>query len=301
MPSRHPRGPDLASFAAAYRRRVVASCPDHADLAFRLIDRLPPEQWRLEWCLPWWLGETFGVEPAIRTELCVSNLLGLGAIRLTDDLADGELAPADAEAAPALIAALHAASRATYDRLFATASPMWPIFAARLAAWREATAARLRDRFDPDDADAVHSLATRGAPLQIGASAIALLCGRDDAIPMIDDCLDRALSAHVMYDDFADWRDDVDAGRSNVFVAFAGGTREDVLLALLRGRELAYTNRLKREAIAAAVLATQLGCPPLATHLRVFARRANREFREARRQNRQRTIRATELLFGIAS
>ena len=164
-----------------------------------------------------------------------------------------------------------------------------------------AAGARPPVRFDPSDSAAVRSLARRGAPLKIGAAAIALLAGRSDALAAFEECLDHALSALVMYDDFSDWRDDADAGRWNAFVAFAGGTRDKTMLALLLGRERAYANRIRDEAMAAAGLVTQFGCPALANHLRAFARRANCEFAEGRRQNRQRTIRATELLFGIAS
>src|SRR5512143_3995595 len=87
------------------------------------------------------------------------------------------------------------------------------------------------------------SLATRGAPLKAGARAMTLLGGHGSAWPLVEGCLEAALTALALYDDASDWELDLEAGRWNAFVAAAGvadqrpasrvANRTRVLLALL--------------------------------------------------------------------
>ena len=195
---------DIAGVLAAYEQRVIEVCPDQQPLARALIERLPPSRWTLEWYLPWWLGHAFGLEAAVSREMVLSNILGLGSIRLQDDLADGEVAPLDVEGARILSAALYEAALEPYRAWFPPASSFWSELDRRMTAWR---------RHAPDD------LAARGAPLHVSALAASLLGDNSGVDPSLVACLDRIIEALVRYDHVSDWEADLDAGRWNVFVA----------------------------------------------------------------------------------
>jgi hypothetical protein len=199
---------DVTDISAAFEARVRAVSPEHAILAKRLLARLSPARWTLEWYLPWWLGHAFGLDPRIARDLVLSNVLGLGSIRLQDDLADGEVDSADVAGATVLAAALYQAALAPYRARFAVRSPFWAHLDGCMVAWREATEGTSRGR-----------LAAVGAPLRISAFAACLLAGRPDAYRSLERCLDGALEGTVRLDHIADWEADLDAVRWNAFVA----------------------------------------------------------------------------------
>jgi hypothetical protein len=251
---------DIADVAAAYERRVREACPEHLPLALLLLERLPPARWTLEWYLPWWLGHAFGLDPEIAREIVLSNLLGLGSIRLQDDLADGEVAAENIEAATVLSAALYEAALAPYRARFDPASPFWAHLESCMTEWRAATLG------------AEHRLAGRGAPLRISAFAVCLLADRIDAFPALGRCLDHALEAMVLYDHFGDWEADLDAGRWNAFVASTSRGpqhpeqrdrhRTAMLVAMLTTDAVAaHFGRIEVEMLEAAVLAEALEVP----------------------------------------
>ena len=220
-----PRAVGLA-FDAVIRRR----CPEHAAFARQVFERLTPERWRLEWNLPWWVGRAFGLDPIVAGDLVVSNVLGLAAIRIRDDLADGEVAARNVEAARDVSDALLEAALAPYRRRFEPGTPFWRRFDELMTAWREGT----------EQPDAPRSTTSTGAPLQIGAIAACLLTERADAIPAVEAIVDDAVESLVLDDHVADWEADVAAGRWNAFVASLGvpasdpaSTRRAVLVALL--------------------------------------------------------------------
>jgi hypothetical protein len=258
---------DIKAVAAAYERRVRQASPKQLALALALLERLPPARWTLEWYLPWWLGNAFGLNAAVSHEIVLSNVLGLGSIRLQDDLADGELPIDDADDARALSAALYDAALEPYRARFDARSPFWPQLERRMAAWHSAS-----------------SLAARGAPIHVAATATCLIAGRMDAYPTLEACLDLVLEALVRYDHVADWEVDLDHGRWNAFVASVspGPQAAD---ARDRHRRTTYVAMLTSDAIAAwfegvdhglaqaVALADTLdpSVPPLAAHLRSFA------------------------------
>src|SRR5215212_6076164 len=118
MPSSKPDELDPTAVSAAYERRVAAIAPEQVPGAVRLLDRLDPKRWRLEWHLPLWVGNAFGLDRAISTETAVSNVLGLASLRLRDDLIDGDVDVGDAAGAPVLIATLYEASIDPYRSHF---------------------------------------------------------------------------------------------------------------------------------------------------------------------------------------
>ena len=84
---------DVERVSAAYEARVRAVLDGDFPAALHLTDRLHPQRWALEWNLPMWLGDAFGLEPRVSAEIRLSNVLGLASIRLSDDLADESYRP----------------------------------------------------------------------------------------------------------------------------------------------------------------------------------------------------------------
>ena len=265
---------DVAGVADAYERRLRETCPAHLPLAMRLLERLPPGRWTLEWYLPWWLGQAVGLDATPAREIVLSNVFGLGSVRLQDDLSDGEVAAEDDDDARTLAAAMYELALEPYRTWFDPVSPFWRHLDARMAAWRAAS----------DGNPASAGLAARGAPLHVSAVAVCLLTGRMDSYPPLESCLDHALEGLVLYDQVADWEADLDAGRWNAFVA-ASSPGPQVEAARERHRAATYVAMLTGDAVAdyfgriddvllrAAAIADTLRppVPPLTEHLRAFA------------------------------
>jgi hypothetical protein len=280
--TRSAPGLDVNAIRAAVHDQVAALPERDRALALATLERVADPNWTLEWHLPWWLGEAFGVPSPIAARAVLSNVLGLVAVRLHDDAADGELdGHSEAHAGPSPAAAQRVAEALlgtaidVYRPLFPPDSIFWRDLGRFLDAWRAADARR----------DGRSSLAARGAPLKAGARAMTLLGDRPAAWPLVERCLDAALTALALSDDASDWEGDLEAGRWNAFVAGLGvvsqrprdrsRNRSRVLLALLDGdgAPAAYAT-IEAEARRAADLAAAFGCRPLADHLATVASRA---------------------------
>lgn len=274
QPSMRASELDELAIRTGFRRRVRERCPDHEAFAMSLLERLPPDRWRLEWHLPWWLGEAFGLDDDVSRELVLSNVLGLASIRLDDDLADGEVTERDLDAARAVGAALFDAAIEPYRRRIPRDSTFWPAFVDVMAAWRSRGVER-----------GSRTLVAAGAPLKVGAMATCVLAAREDALPALEALLDEVIESLVLDDHVADWEADVAAGRPNAFVHLAIGepgpnpvaTRRAVLVALLTTDALPRTfTRIvagfQRAAGAARDLDNRL--EPLAKALLVMADQA---------------------------
>ena len=295
---------DVAQIVTAFERRAEAVCPDERDLAIRSLRRLTPANWTLEWYLPWWLGQAFGLDPVVAEETVLSNVLGLVSIRLQDDLFDRDVAAADVPGATRLSAALFDEAVAVYRRRIDGASPFWQFLERSMAEWRRASAG--------DGPLRVADLPCRGAPLKVAGFATCLLADRADRWELVDRCLDHALAALVRYDHVCDWEDDLRADRWNAFVAALSPlpqssanrdrNRSAVLAALLT-REVvtAEFGWIRDETLRAARLAAELGCPPLAAHLFGYAERTVAQGAEIQAHYRGAAERATTLIFGTSA
>lgn len=302
---------DIASVMAAYERRVREACPHHLPLALQLLERLQPARWTLEWYLPWWLGHAFGLDREIAREIVLSNLLGLGSIRLQDDLADSEVVAEDVAAAGTLGAALYEAALLSYRARFDPASPFWGHLESCMTEWRAATHGNAPSGSSDvgGSGDGDRRLAGNGAPLKISAFAVCLLADRVDAFPPLDRCLDHALEALVLYDHVADWEADLEAGRWNAFVASVSSGpqvpearerhRSAVLVAMMTTDAVAaHFARIEEGMLRAAALAETFGVPvpPLADHLREFAARVTEQGTAIQEHYRGLAERAARLL-----
>jgi hypothetical protein len=265
--------------------RAAAASPGDAELARRVVERLQPPRWTLEWHLPWWLGQAYGADPAVVDDVVLANVLGLAALRLEDDLLDGEVAPEDVPGATRLSPALFDAAIAIYRHRFDPGSPIWLAIRRAMQRWRAGTSAGA-----PAGATRPiggtwerRRLARRGEPLKICASAMCLVAGRERDLPALEQAIEHALAAWVLADDAADWEADLRARRANAFVSALLATAPATRTADLRGEALVamlttdalerYYRRIEREALSAAAIADRLGVTEFARHVRTFGER----------------------------
>jgi hypothetical protein len=223
QPSRLPELLELAvksQFGAALAGEPAAL----AELGRRLLDRISPPNWTLEWSLPGWLGDALELAAPAVADLTLANVLGLAYIKLQDDLIDDEVAEGDRPVALLLSTVLHRKWPLVYTGLLSGDSPFWGFFEKYMAQWVAATfwsRRALSKAFrDYDEVD-LRGLGERGAPLKICAAASCLLAQREGLIPQLEPVLDHLLTGAVLLDHALDWSDDLAAGRYNAFVAYA--------------------------------------------------------------------------------
>lgn len=289
---------DTLALATAYERRALAACPQHLPLALRVLHRLDPARWALEWHLPWWLGAELQLDTTLSRELVLSNILGLASIRLRDDLLDGDVDSGDALAVPQLSAALYEAAIDVYRSLFPPSSELWVELAMRMAEWRAAVADNAAPPRADADPDAIaRHLARRGAPLKVSAFAVCLLAGWTDVYPTLARGLDHALAAMVLYDHLCDWQDDLAAGRWNAFALEKN--RAEVLAAMMATDAIGtYVVRIHVEFDMAQKIVADLGLRGLATQLAATAAKVDQHAMQLQAHYRMVNERAVALMFG---
>lgn len=273
------------AIAAAYEQHVRAVCDGDFPDGLQLRGRLDPSRWVLEWSFARWVGTAFGVADRIWRQIALSNVLVLASVVWQDDLEDGELAAADPARARDVGESLFEAAMQPYRTLLPAHSPFWGAQKHWMSVWRAATtraaiqvtaADGRSERFEPA------ALAVRGAPLKIPALALCLLANRFEAFPTFEACIDRTMTGLVLYDHFADWREDIAHSRWNAFVEFTVACRparpgsptfadvQGVMLTHPLVRD--YFTLIDRELLAGAELAAEVGVRDLALHLHGLAR-----------------------------
>jgi hypothetical protein len=305
---------NLELIADAYKRTVTRVAPDHLGLAQRTLKRIAPARWEIEWYLPWWLSETFGLDAARAQQFVLSNVLGLAAIRLEDDLADGDIAPAEKAMASELAKALLDAALAIYHHHFPPAAPFWTRVQALMRNWRAATAAV--NHLNEWDLSTLRDLRTvtaqqvaaLGAPLKIGAYATFELTGQPE-LPEMDRLLDHALIATVLYDHAVDCHADLRAGRWNLFAAacsnlpqtaaFEKENRLQLIQAWMSSEKpRSYFEHIGYHCGQARQLNREIGAPALEVYLAGFEMEIWQTFEALASQYHQHLEKATRILFG---
>jgi hypothetical protein len=254
---------------------------DAAELGARLLVKLSPPQWQLEWYLPRWLGESYGLTEEVTGTLVQANLTGLIFVCLQDKLVDEGFDPAALPAAICLGAAAHQQWIQHYLPLFEPSSPFWRQFDDYLTQWLHALAGS-NQMPDSDFITVLHGepglLAQRAAPLKICCAAAADLAQRADLLAPLASTLDHLHVAAVLLDHAHDWREDLEAGRYNAFVHFASPIPQTLdQRALNRQRvheELflgdtgrTYFDHALRSLELAQAQAALTACPPLIAYL----------------------------------
>lgn len=215
---------DLESVRNDFLKTVTRRAPVHLELAHRTLTRVSPARWQMEWNLPRWLGETFGLAQAIAREFVLSNVLGLVAIRLQDDLADGDVAIEEIDSANELARALYTAALEIYHPYFPRQAMFWTRVENYMREWRDATtmvnALNVSDlnELNAFESKAAQCLVQLGAPRKISAFAVCELT-QPEKYPALNQLLDHAFIAAVLHDHAVDLDKDLRAGRWNLFVA----------------------------------------------------------------------------------
>ena len=178
-----PRLPEMLEMPSrpSLELRWSASPRILAESGGRLLDRISPPNWTLEWSLPWWLGNVFELSATAVAALTLANVYGLGYIKLQDDLIDGEVGGDDRQAALLLSSVLHRKWLLVYSGLFPGGSVSWCYFEQYMTQWVRATWASRQEYSKPWAAwgeEDLLILGHRGAPLKICAAAACLLAQR---------------------------------------------------------------------------------------------------------------------------
>lgn len=278
--------PAILAVSAELRAVCAAISPELSMAGERLLTRLQPPYSALEWGLPGWLGDTFGLTPSAIHRLTLSNMLGLGYVWLLDDLADGEVREAERLATCALTTTLYEHALLNYQALFPADSPFWIYLRRWLDDWLRAL---LASHSPPAVAPAasphehLHRLAAKGAPRKICCAAACLLAGSEAALEPLNRSLDHLMAATVLLDDAHDCAADLAAGSWNEFVAYVSAlpqapeqreaNRRLVLRELIEGQQgRPYFAALREHVWAAQAAAHEAGVAGLSQYLAWFER-----------------------------
>ena len=272
---------DMLAVRATYSATLSACTPELRNLGAGLLDTLSDASWTLEWYLPRWLGEAFGLPRDQIQALVLANVYGLGYVRLQDDLTDEQMSQDSRRLTAALADILYRRAIEQYVLLFPDNSPFWRHLDAFMSEWRLATNANTLQPaidFDRLASEDLIGFAGRGAPLKICGAAACLLGQGDNAIAPLSVALDHTLLAHVLLDHFDDWQDDLASGRFNLFVAYASPLAQTpdtctentgrVILELYgAGHGSGYFSLIRREMRVARKLVEVIPCPGLSAYL----------------------------------
>ena len=262
--------------------------------------RIGPDRYALEWNLPWWIGRALGVDASTCAKLALGNVIGLAALRLRDDLEDGDVAADDVAPARRLSEGLLEAALAIYRDLFPLSSPLWQRLDAWLAEWHDATRAGASSQ-------RATQLVARAGPVKASAYGACLLCGRGELFATLESSLDSALTAMVLFDHLVDWQHDLRAGRWNAFVAHAIGEQyaagDDPVGATGVYRSLltedamgTYANEIESNMRRAIESTSDTGMTALENHLSELNERMKEHSQALRTHYRGLAERATALL-----
>lgn len=266
-------------------RRILDNLADlpqeAADLGARLLAKLSPPQWQLEWYLPRWLGDSYGLLPEMTESLSVANVTGLLYICLQDKLADDGLPPSTATAAICLSAALQHRWGDRYRPLLDGMPLFWRYFDEYLAQWIHALA--YSNQMPDQDFSTLlcaepGRLSHRAAPLKICCAAATCLAERANLLAPLTSALDHLHVAAVLIDHADDWREDLEAGRYNAFIHYASPTRQTLDQRAANRRQVyemlflgdagrAYFDHALHHLDVAHHHAQTCACPPLVTYL----------------------------------
>jgi hypothetical protein len=274
----------LAVYADARAALITLPAP-LSSAALRLLDRITPPYWTVEWYLPQWLGDAYALSPEATHALVLANVYGLGYIGLQDDLVDGEMDDESRALKVCLAGALYRLWTEQCIGYFPAASPFWQQCHLCMNQWLLAT---LQSNQQPNTdfftfvRESYLHLAWRGAPLKICCAGAHLLAQIEFDLHALLDAVDHLLAAAVLLDHERDWQEDLAAGRYNTFVHFASplpqvlgeqeANRRQVLEKILLERATAPYFELIQEQIDFAMEKAQVaGCMGLLTYLQDFS------------------------------
>jgi hypothetical protein len=255
-----------------------------ADSGRQLLAGLTPQQWPVEWQLPWWLAGSFDLPSVTWQALTVCNLLGLGYVRVQDRLAESRGLAVSVNSEIVLAGAFYEAALAELAELFLSTPVFWQRRRKYMTEWLQSLLEGDRPSRRPfamwQQQDFAR-LAWRGAPLKITATGACLLAGRPDAMQPLTAALDHMLIAQVLLDHADDWREDLAGERFNAFVACASDVpqtranleisqRRVLGLLMLDDPNGVYFSLVDAHINEAKARAAEVGCMALVAYLAAF-------------------------------
>jgi hypothetical protein len=219
--------------------------------------------------LPWWLEASIRVSPSrgFQRDLVYSTVNGYYAVRLIDDLMDGDKPP-PREVIPAL-QFFHTEFERTYARYFPFGHPFWEAF---IDGWLTAADAASRDAgFETIDEERfVQVSAKKTIGARVPLAAVCHRYGRTELLEPWFRFVELFGAWHQMLNDMVGWNRDLDAGRTTYFLSQArASTRSTDSIAewvvadgLSWGRSQLHASMDKL-----AVAARGLQCPPIVAYL----------------------------------
>lgn len=281
-----PRLPphEIQRLRECYRRELEALSPALGVQGEELLAAHSPQQWPAEWHLPWWLATSLGLTDGQWRALAVCNLLGLGFVRLQDQLVEGSANSDWPTTGVVLASALHESALARLGGLFASTPEFWEYRRAYMAQWLRSLLEGDRQPGRPFaqwQQEDFARLAWRGAPLKITATGACLLAGQPATVRPLATALDHMLIAQVLLDHAEDWPDDLPGQRFNAFVACAselpqtqanaGINQRRVLGLLMLGDPVGvYFSQVEVHIDRARAYAAEAGCAALVDFLSAF-------------------------------
>lgn len=229
-PDRSPIEPLVDRAAARVCERLREALPRTADAIVGWMESLAPGARIPAYFLhprafpavqlPWWLDRADAageIDMALHAELIYSTMQGYFAIRLIDDVMDGE-ARARASLLPAC-AFFHVEFMAVYRRRFPPGHRFWRAFA---RSWYGSADAAMADAaIAALDLAAFRAIAAR--KLEAARIPLIALChARDRTVPRAWNALFRRLAQwHQLRNDFFDWHRDLQSGASTYVLSEA--------------------------------------------------------------------------------
>ncbi|MEO7203668.1 MAG: hypothetical protein ABIZ52_01510 [Candidatus Limnocylindrales bacterium] len=219
--------------------------------------------------LPWWLEGSIRASPSreFQRDLVYSSVNGYYAVRLIDDLMDGDKPP-PREVIPAL-QFFHTEFERTYTRYFPFDHPFWEAF---IDGWVAGADAASRDAglemIDEERFVQISAKKTVGA--RVPLAAVCHRYGRTELLEPWYGFVELFGAWHQMLNDMVGWNGDLDAGRTTYFLSQArASTRStDSIAEWVVGEGLSWgRSQLRAWMDKLAVAARGLECPPLVAYV----------------------------------
>lgn len=252
--------------------------PRLSQVTHEYLRRLDRQRAQLEWHLPLWLGDTFGVPTTQTRWVALTNVLGMLYIRIHNDLMDaGSYLPQQFEQA-ALAPLLYTRCIHIFSTLFPSSSPFWGHLERYLNEWARALDWEREYHWHQavpyTQAEIEFVAAGKGAPIKIGFAAIALLAKREADLPELEKIIDLRSTIAQIFDDLSDWHEDWQQGRFNIFLTAALSEKQrqqqmhlnedDILQAIYRSTDvLALMDWTKTYAEEVYASTAKFQCYPL--------------------------------------
>ena len=128
--------PKMLAVRSRFQTALASGDPNLAQPATSLLDAVSQANWTLEWYLPRWLGDAFGLDHDQIQSLVLANIFGLCHVRLEDDLLDERAAGRDAAGDVALSETLYRLAIDELTPLFPAGSIFWTHLDAFMRQWR---------------------------------------------------------------------------------------------------------------------------------------------------------------------